>query len=423
LEIQVESNKFLENLNFVNWNEDTKDHDNHNGDRKVRFDVSNTMPNSSNAPAVHHQDSKDDHDDLFAEDHVKNIKNEFNDDLFAEDESPKQDKDLSDDDPFGSKFDFFNILDENEDKKSESKDNDNDFDDDDPFGESKEIKEVEETPKTPKLKTDKSTVEAGDLFTRHLNFKMPILKSDERRHPQNFRYFGELKDADSIHQIRYDSYQKMKILSKAQSVLPLKLHATDKEMIRINEKKRLDDVRNHKLIESKVFERLSLYNFRNKRLEKPLNLGLLTIEKYSKMNHENRVEKISLILDSEKKRKDLNFIFEENMDKLYDTDIREIMKAIDSKRGKEDDAQLFDQQDEDKVTDISRLQQESKNDDKSMLDTNDVDDASSIDSDTKEEEKKFKVHDGVLGNAQNMMSNNVSDLLQHAKCFTFEYLE
>lgn len=406
----------------MNWNEDTTDHENQNGDRKVRFDVSNTMPNSANTPAINNHNSKMDHDDLFAEEPVKNkIKNEYNDDLFAEDESPKQDKDFSDD-PFGSKLDFINTLDENDDKKSQSKGNDFDDDDDDPFGEAKDVKAPEETPKTPRLKSDKSTIEAGDLFTKQLNFKMPNLKPNEPKQNQRFRYFGELKDADSIYQIRYESHNKMKLLSKAQSTLPLKLYTTDKEIIKIYEKKRLEDVRNHKLIESKVFERLSLYNFRNKRLEKPLRLGLLTIDKYSKMNHENRVEKISLILDSEKKCKDLNFTFEENMDKMYDNDIREIMKVIDSKRSKDDDTLHFDL-DDDKINDVNKQVQDERSENKSMLNTNDIDDISSIDSDTKEEEKKFKIHDGVLSNAQNMMSNNVSDLLQHAKCFTFEYLE
>lgn len=105
-----------------------------------------------------------------------------------------------------------------------------------------------------------------------------------------------------------------------------------------------------------------------------------------------------MILESEKLRKDLGIKFEENMDKLYDTDIREIIAVVDAKRKKEyEDKHGHEMPEELPMTNELQKPTVLKPEDQSTLGTDDLDEISSIDSDTKEEEKKFKVHDGVLG--------------------------
>lgn len=391
--VEAECNKFLDTVNFSNWNEDvtTSKTAGENDNKKVRFDLANDMQSSMNPAASKMQESKEDNDDLFAEDTSKKPRKEANDDdLFAEN-SPKNDNDDSDD--------FFGGA-SKETKKTQQKEYDpfNEFEDDDPFAESMEkVKEEQKDAPMPDLKTQKSIVGAGDIFTKQLNFSIPQPKPPKVY--KSFRYFGELDDADSIYQIKYDSHKKMKNMLRAQTELPLELVKTDTETIKVQERVKLDDVRNKKLIESKIFDKLSLYNFRNKRLDGPIQLGLLQPNKYSKVNFENKVEKISLILENDQRRKDLKFNFEENMDKLYDTDIREVMSAIDAKRRKEfEDKHGHEFPEDERMPDVSKPEPiSSKVEDISALDTNDIDDISSIDSDTKEEEKKFRVHDAVLG--------------------------
>lgn len=229
----------------------------------------------------------------------------------------------------------------------------------------------------------------------------------QKEKERKFKYFGELDDCQSLFQIQYDSHRKMMKLLDAQKNSPIIIDKSGKETVQIHERVLAEEVSNKKLIESKIFNKLSMYKFRNKRMDGLSRLGPLVANKYSKMNSQNRVEKITLILESDKKRKDLNFTFEENMDKLYDTDIREIIHAIDSKRKKAyEDKHGHEMPEDERMTDISKQANiaQAKTDASSILDTADIDDISSIDSDTKEEEKKFRVHDGALGGKLSKLS-------------------
>jgi hypothetical protein len=89
----------------------------------------------------------------------------------------------------------------------------------------------------------------------------------------------------------------------------------------------------------------------------------------------------------------MNFTFEENMDKMYDSDVRDIMNSIEAKRKKAYEDKHGFEAEEEKI-ETAKLPQLAE--DQNLAETADIDEVSSIDSDTKEEEKKFKMHDGVM---------------------------
>jgi hypothetical protein len=240
-------------------------------------------------------------------------------------------------------------------------------------------------------------IEAGDIFTRKLKFEIPKPKDSTSR--KEFRYFGELESVDSLYQMNYNANKKLKQVALNLNKEPLEISLTSKEPVKTIEKCKTKDVRNKKLIETKIFDKLSLYNFRNKRLDSQVQFGLLPQDKYQKYNFENKIEKIKLVLDIDNKRKVMGFTFDENMDKMYDNDIREIMGAIDAKRRKAYEDKHGTEMIEETRIDTTRLLL-TKDDDKTTLVTDDIDDISSIDSDTKREEKKFRMHDGVLGGGE-----------------------
>lgn len=142
-------------------------------------------------------------------------------------------------------------------------------DEDDPFA----LPTDKPEPAKPKLeKKEKSTVAAGDLFTKQLHFKVPH-KQAKPKETSKFRYFGELKDADSIYQQKYENRLKKQQKLEVQKKVPFELKKTDKETVKMNEKSRLEDVKNKPLVEMKMFEKLSLYKFRNKELDKVVHFS------------------------------------------------------------------------------------------------------------------------------------------------------
>lgn len=342
--------------------------------------------------------SKADQDDLFAEDSPKVAKKENNEDDFFADDSPVNNKNKSDDED-----DFFDDKEESKVKQERKDSNPFEAHDDDPFSSSIDPRDKAQEKKKPKPTED---VEVGDLFTTQLKIKLPEVSKPQSK----FRYFGEVRDADSLYQIKHDNRLKMRDILESQRKCTMIVEKSSKETVKIQERILPEEVRNKNLTELKIFDKLSMYKFRNKRLDVPITLTLLTANKYSKVNSQNRVEKIALTLDTAQKRKLLSINYEENMDKTYDTDIKEIMSVIDSKRKKEyEDKHGVEMPEDEKMTDVSRQLPQGKETGE------DIDDISSIDSDTKEEEKKFRVHDTVISGAQNVMSANISDLLQHAK--------
>lgn len=60
---------------------------------------------------------------------------------------------------------------------------------------------------------------------------------------------------------------------------------------------------------------------------------------------------------------------------------------------------------------------EKKQDDSKQIEDNDIDEVSSIDSDTKDEEKKYNVHGNLI------KTNNIETKIEHARCFRFEYID
>ena len=416
--IHEESSNFLKGIKFDNWNEEGTARNRGNNapnNQRDRFDVSGTLPSTSNMPPPPLREKDVDNDDLFGEDSPKAIKQEeADDDFFGGDSPGKKDND-SDEDFFESKSEMsYLYLDHDADSKGNEENKEpNPFDvndEEDPFASSVDPKEKTSKNASSKIKKedDKDKIPVSDLFTKHTEIKTPD-SVFQKVNAEKFKYFGELNDCDSLFQIQHDSHIKMKKLLEAQKNSPIVIEKSDKETVQIHERVLSEEVINKRLIEAKIFNKLSMYRFRNKRMDGLIKLGPLTANKYSKMNSQNRVEKITLILESDKKRKDLNFVFEENMDKLYDTDIREILHAIDIKRKKEyEDKHGHEMPEDERMTDISKQPAiaQAKTDASSVLDTQDIDDISSIDSDTKEEEKKFKVHDGVLGGKSLKMINH-----------------
>lgn len=174
--------------------------------------------------------------------------------------------------------------------------------------------------------SNKIDCEVGDFFIKNYpQAKEPVEQ-------KTFRYFGELSDADSIYQIRYEAKQKMKSVVSHQKKTTFAIMKSKRDTAKIFDKSQGEYWRNKKLIESKIFEDISMYKFRNKKLDNQLKLGPLVPNFYTKFNSNNKIEKVSLILETDNKaRKDSKFMIEENMDKLYDNDIREIMYEIDAK--------------------------------------------------------------------------------------------
>lgn len=113
---------------------------------------------------------------------------------------------------------------------------------------------------------------------------------------------------------------------------PFDISKSKRDTAKIFDKSQGEYWRNKKLIESKIFEDISMYRFRNQKLDEHLKLSPLIPNYYTKVNSKNKIEKVSLILETDNKaRKDSKFVIEENMDKLYDNDIREIMYEVDAK--------------------------------------------------------------------------------------------
>lgn len=182
----------------------------------------------------------------------------------------------------------------------------------------------------------------------------------------------------------------------SQNKIPFSVTKSDNEVVKLSEKVKIDSCKNKKLIETKIFDEVTMYTLKNKKLEEPLNLSLLPSSSEAKKNSQKLVNKISLVLETEKQRKDLKIAFEEDMDKQYNYDIREIINDMDSKGRKNyDDKNDIEVDGDPSAKDATKADPNNPNDPNHM-DTGDVDDITSIDSDTKEEEKKFKVHDNVI---------------------------
>lgn len=134
-----------------------------------------------------------------------------------------------------------------------------------------------------------------------------------------------------------------------------------------------------------------MYKFRNQKLDQPLKLGLLTEGKYEIRNSQNKVEKLELTSEIESRRKAFKYEYIENMDSQYERDIRRILKKNATK--KEGDKYSFEYQNNDKEEEKGK---QATVQDLSAFDSKELDDISSIDSDTIEEERKYKVRDGVF---------------------------
>lgn len=204
--------------------------------------------------------------------------------------------------------------------------------------------------------------------------------------------FGKIKDAETLDSIRRETQGKMKDILKMRKYSPFEFVMKDNELFRMVERLKITDVKTQKVIEKKIFTRLSLYGFYNKKMDSLEKLLALPTKNSARPTDE-KIEKIELVVDTEKRRKDMNIAFEENMDKMYDSDVRDIMNAIEIKRKKayEDKHGLETEEEKIETTKMPQLAEE-----QSLAETGDIDEVSSIDSDTKEEEKKFKMHDGVM---------------------------
>lgn len=325
-------------------------------------------------------------DDLFAENSPKNKPTNFDDDdLFANNDSkPKSNTkvkiDMKDDN------DFFG--EDSGDKNDDS---------DDPFADKHAPKVVT---KEPKLKHMESMTESGDLFLKEIK-QQAILKA-KICEKTNSRYFGELKDVESMYTVRHKSLQQIKTIHKYQQNAPFEVVQANNEVIKMQEKAKFEEIRNKNFIETKIFENLSLYKFRNKKLDSDFKLTLLTPD--------DKLKSKQLVLDIDKKKRDMKFEFEENMNKLYDADIREIVNDLQIKMRKEyEEKHGHEMQLDDPMMQLESMDENSRqqkgaeeNDEKEaqanhdLMTTDDLDEISSLDSDVREEEKKYSSLDGVF---------------------------
>ena len=81
-----------------------------------------------------------------------------------------------------------------------------------------------------------------------------------------------------------------------------------------------------------IFNNISMYKFRNKKLDEPLKLGLLTEGKYEMKNSSNKLEKLELASEVDARRKAFKYDYVENMDSQYERDIIRILKKNTSKK-------------------------------------------------------------------------------------------
>lgn len=170
-------------------------------------------------------------------------------------------------------------------------------------------------------------------------------------------------------------------------------HDPDAEMTEMLEKVRFEDTRNQNYVEKKLFSNLSLYEYKNKALTDKFTLKKLTAE--------SKLKTKQIILETVKKRRDMKFDNDEKIVKLFDVDIKDVWSELHSKLRKEyEDKHGQSIPEESMLNNRNKLGQPQAKPSQpqqhaSTLD--DLSDVSSIDSDTKEEEKKYSSLGGVLG--------------------------
>jgi len=266
-----------------------------------------------------------------------------------------------------------------------------------------------------------------------LRFNLPKT-SEENSSVKKFRYFGELKDVDSIYQERYDLHYKLKEYHGGLKKPPFNSNYRGDEIILPKEskksKEKYEDIRNKTLSETKIFSDIGMYKFRNKKLDEPLKLSLLTPGDYLRKNCNDKIEKVDIILEIQKRRRDIKYEYTENMDVTYLRDVKRVMKKNIVK--KEDERRGYELPEGVRTNDKVRMV---KTEDYTGYDDEELDDCSSIDSDAIEEERKFRVNDGInrrynkgvlikVGTHNEINSSNTtSELLQHAQCFKFEFYD
>ena len=371
------SSQFIDVINTQNWStklpKDTLQDDRY----KPELNFDNNERDVKMDDAISKQE---DNDDLFDNPSPKKEENEdFNDDPFAEEFSKNDPKNESDDDLFGNAG-------ENKENKS-----DKDFDDD-PFAENLGKEESKESNKNKK-NSEKVNEDIGDVFTKQLNFVIPGENKDKDNQKPK-KYFGELKDAKSISQVKLENYQASKKVQEFQKKaifgLEKKLDFDGKKTY--VEHLKHEDASNKTLAESKIFSKIGLYHFQNKICEAPMKLQPLQPNNYSTKNWNNKNEKLSLSLALNKTRKDLNYEFNENMDMHYEKDIKEYTDK--NVKNKEGERAGYELQEDDKIEGIHK--QALAEDIHAAFESTEIDETSSIDSDTKEEEKKFQQISGVI---------------------------
>lgn len=291
-----ESNKFLESVNFSNFNDDPLQRKSAYEDgKKVSFeDVKPTM-STQGLGIAHNIRQKNDPDGFFANPTPSKHKDVNEDDLFADD-SPKQgqkspEESGSEDDLFGGGT-----------TKKQSKKEEPKEEDDDMFGtdQKEELKEngfdKKDLASEMQDKHSEDEVVVGDIFIKCLN-EIAMRKSKEitkERHQK--KYFGELKDAHSTYVEKLKEIQKNKELKEMLKKKPFEVLEGKVEGVKLMEKTRLGDIKNKNFIESKLFSKLSLYNYKNKDIENKFKLNLLSSN--------DKVKTKLMILETDKKRKD-----------------------------------------------------------------------------------------------------------------------
>ena len=316
-----------------------------------------------------HQFSKheDGQDDLFDDDSVHSKKE---DDIFAdstEKDKRKPHEDEDEEDIFGG--------------KSESK-GDSEYD----FGNHDNEDSDKDNAKMQKQATNE---EVGDFFMKAI--KRDTSNNETTRDgSEKFRHFGDLKDTKSTSLISKKQSQDINNVIRNYNNEPFKIEPSAQDCIELVEKYR-QPVRNRNLVETRLYDTLTLQRYENKALNDKFFLH--------KLSKDDKLTTKHLILETQKKCRDIKFEYQENMNKVYDKELYNIKNDLLAKMRKENLENGHDIPDQIMMPENANQQINEEQDraNKNLTNLDELEEVSSIDSDIIQEERKYSSLGGILG--------------------------
>ena len=284
-------------------------------------------------------------------------------------------------------------------EKSKSKPNE-DEDEEDIFGgksDSKDDSEFDferhnnEDSDKDKAKQQKQPVteEAGDLFMKIFQ-KNDISNENTGDESERPVRFGDLKDSKSVSFMNKKRFKDIKHVIENYNKEPFSLEASNQDCIEIVEKYK-QPVKNRNLVETRLYDTKTLKRYENKALKEKFFLHPLT--------NDDKLTTKHLILETQKKCRELKFEYKENMNKVYDADLYHIMNDLLAKQRKENLENGHDIPDQIMMPEDTMNQQINEEQDqanKNLTNLDELDEVSSIDSDIIQEERKYSSLGGIL---------------------------